>query len=179
MKQQTTPIEGLIVIEPRVFGDSRGYFMESYNHEKWFEILKTEFIQDNESQSAAGVLRGLHFQKPPNAQAKLVRVVKGSVLDIALDLRKNSPTYGQHFKILLSAENKTQFFIPAGFAHGFLALENDTIFSYKCSNYYFPQSEGCILWNDSDLNIDWGINNPLVSDKDMMGTKFKDFISPF
>lgn len=179
MQIETTFIEGLKIITPRVFGDSRGYFMESYNHEKWFDELQTEFIQDNESQSKKGVLRGLHFQKPPFAQAKLVRVVKGRVMDVAVDLRHSSPTFGQHFKIELSAENKKQFFIPAGFAHGFVALENDTIFSYKCSNYYHPESEGIILWNDNNLNINWEIDNPLISERDLKGMKFIDFNSPF
>lgn len=179
MQIETTFIEGLKIITPRVFGDSRGYFMESYNHEKWFDELQTEFIQDNESQSKKGVLRGLHFQKPPFAQAKLVRVVKGRVMDVAVDLRHSSPTFGQHFKIELSAENKKQFFIPAGFAHGFVALEDDTIFSYKCSNYYHPESEGIILWNDNTLNINWEIDNPLISERDLKGMKFIDFNSPF
>ena len=176
---ENTFIEGLKIITPQVFRDERGYFMESYNHEKWEEILQTNFVQDNESNSSKGVLRGLHFQSPPNAQAKLVRVIKGSVMDVAIDLRKESITYGQHYKILLSAENKKQFFIPVGFAHGFIALENDTIFSYKCSNYYHPHSEGILLWNDPDLGVDWEIKNPIVSQRDANAEKFCNFRTPF
>ncbi len=179
MQVENTFIDGLKIITPSVFGDARGYFMESYNHEKWFEFLNVNFIQDNESKSSKNVLRGLHFQAPPFAQDKLVRVIKGSVLDIVIDLRKNSKTYGQHFKIVLSEENKKQFFIPAGFAHGFLALDDDTVFAYKCSNYYHPISEGILLWNDSDLNIDWGNNEFLISNRDQNGLNFKDFNSPF
>ena len=179
MHIETTPIEGLLIITPSVFEDERGYFMESYNHTKWFEKLQTEFVQDNESQSKKGVVRGLHFQIPPFQQAKLVRVVKGSVWDVAVDLRKKSPTYGKHFKVLLSAENKKQFFIPEGFAHGFAALEDETIFSYKCSCYYHPSSEGMLLWNDPDLGIDWGVENPFVSNRDQQAPKFATFQSPF
>lgn len=179
MTIENTFIEGLKILTPKVFGDARGYFMESYNHEKWFEILQTQFIQDNESASKKGVLRGLHFQKPPFSQSKLVRVVKGSVLDVVVDLRRNSPSFGQHYKIILTAENKKQFFIPEGFAHGFVALEDDTIFTYKCSNYYYPQSEGILLWNDETLNINWEIEHPIISERDAKGTKFLDFQSPF
>ncbi len=179
MLVENTPIEGLKIITPKVFGDARGYFMESYNHDRWFQVLNVHFIQDNESKSSKNVLRGLHFQVPPFAQDKLVRVISGSVLDVAVDLRKESKTYGQHYKILLSNENKKQFFIPAGFAHGFLALEDDTIFSYKCSNYYHPSSEGILLWNDIDLKIDWGNIDFLISERDQNGLNFKGFNSPF
>ncbi len=179
MQIENTKIQGLKIISPKVFGDERGYFMESYNHEKWFEFLNTLFIQDNESLSSSNVLRGLHFQNPPHSQAKLVRVVRGSVWDIAVDLRKESPTYGQHVKVFLSGENKKQFFIPEGFAHGFIALEDDTVFSYKCSQYYHPHAEGILLWNDPDLAIDWGTHEPLVSERDRKGMKFSSFRSDF
>lgn len=179
MQIDNTTIQGLLILTPKVFQDKRGYFMESYNHEKWNPILKTSFVQDNESLSQKGVLRGLHFQKPPYAQAKLVRVVKGSVLDVAVDLRTSSPTYGEHFKIILSAENKKQLFIPAGFAHGFLCLEDDTIFSYKCSQYYHSKSEDVIKWDDSNIGIDWDIENPIVSDRDTQASSFNSFKTPF
>jgi len=179
MQIEKTTIQDLIIITPKVFKDDRGYFMESYNHRQWNELLKNDFVQDNESLSQKGVLRGLHFQKPPFAQAKLVRVVKGSVLDVAVDLRKSSPTYGRHFKIILSAENKKQLFIPQGFAHGFLCLEDDTIFSYKCSAYYHSQSEGIIAWNDKIINIDWGIENPIISERDAKAPGFKNFQTTF
>lgn len=179
MQFEKTPIEGLVILNPKVFADKRGYFMESYNHQKCYDLLKTDFVQDNESRSEKNVLRGMHFQKPPYSQAKLVRVVSGSVLDVAIDLRKSSTTYGQHFKIVLSAENKKQLFIPEGFAHGFLCLENDTIFTYKCSQYYHAASEDIIAWNDSDLQIDWEIESPLVSERDEKARNFKNFNSPF
>ncbi|MCT4665844.1 MAG: dTDP-4-dehydrorhamnose 3,5-epimerase [Flavobacteriales bacterium] len=173
-------IAGLKIIEPKVFEDSRGYFFESFSKHKLAEAgIKEEFLQDNQSLSQKGVLRGLHFQKPPFAQSKLVRVIKGSVLDVAVDLRKKSPTYGAHFKIVLSEENKTQLYIPKGFAHGFLTLEPDTIFSYKCGDYYHKESEDALFWNDPILGIDWGIEDPLVSEKDQIVSSFKDFVSPF
>ncbi|HIP48100.1 MAG TPA: dTDP-4-dehydrorhamnose 3,5-epimerase [Lutibacter sp.] len=179
MQVENTPIKDLLILIPKVFKDDRGYFMESYNHKKWDDLLKTNFVQDNESLSEKGVLRGLHFQKPPYSQAKLVRVVKGSVLDIAVDLRKSSPTYGEHFKIILTAENKKQFYIPEGFAHGFLCLEDNTIFSYKCSQYYHSESEAIIQWNDASLGIDWEIINPLVSERDAKASSFSAFETPF
>lgn len=179
MQIDKTTIADLLLLTPKVFQDERGYFMESYNHEKWEPILKTNFVQDNESLSEKGVLRGLHFQKPPYAQAKLVRVVKGSVLDVAVDLRKSSPTYGQYFKFVLSASNKKQLFIPVGFAHGFLCLEDNTIFSYKCSQYYHSKSEAVIKWNDSSIGIDWGIENPIVSERDAQASSFSSFKTPF
>lgn len=175
-----TKIEGLLIINPRVFGDVRGYFFESYNNSVFKEHgIDVEFIQDNQSLSNSGVLRGLHFQAPPYDQGKLVRVITGAVLDVAVDIRKNSPTYGEHIAIELSEDNKTMFYIPPGFAHGFLTLKDSTIFSYKCTNLYNKASEGTVLWNDSDLNINWNISNPVLSEKDLVGTKFKDFSSPF
>jgi len=183
MQITKTKIEGLLEITPRVFEDERGYFYESYSKQSFAKIgLDLDFIQDNQSLSKKGVLRGLHFQNPPFAQGKLVRVVKGSVLDIAVDLRKDSPTYGKYHKVLLTEENKRLFWIPAGFAHGFLTLEDDTIFAYKVTGLYNKQSEGCIKWDDSDLNIDWEIPSdlsPLVSEKDQEGDLFKEFVSEF
>jgi dTDP-4-dehydrorhamnose 3,5-epimerase len=157
-----------------------GYFFESYNDSVFKEHgIDVEFIQDNQSLSNSGVLRGLHFQAPPYDQGKLVRVITGAVLDVAVDIRKNSTTYGEHIAIELSEDNKTMFYIPPGFAHGFLTLKDSTIFSYKCTNLYNKASEGTVLWNDSDLNINWNISNPVLSEKDLVGTIFKDFSSPF
>jgi dTDP-4-dehydrorhamnose 3,5-epimerase len=173
-------IQGLIVVQPDVFYDPRGYFFESYNKEKFKECgIKEDFVQDNQSMSAKGILRGLHFQNPPFAQGKLLSVIKGSVLDVAVDIRKGSPTFGKHFSVVLSGENKTMFWVPAGFAHGFLSLEDNTIFSYKCTQTYNKESEGSIRWNDPDINIDWGINQPLVSEKDQIAPLFKDLNSKF
>ena len=175
-----TPIKGLLVIKPRIFGDDRGYFFESWSKQSFAEVgLNLDFVQDNQSLSGKGVLRGLHFQSPPYAQGKLVRVIKGAVLDVAVDIRKESPTYGQYFSVELSEENKTIAWIPSGFAHGFLTLQDNTIFSYKCSGVYNKESEGALLWNDKDLNINWEINNPLVSEKDLVAGNFKDFASKF
>lgn len=172
-----TSIPGVVIIEPDVFGDSRGYFLESFS-ERWFthNICNTHFVQDNESRSSYGVLRGLHYQKPPFAQSKLVRVVSGKVLDVVVDIRKSSPTFGQHVSCLLSEENKRQFFVPRGFAHGFVVLTNDTIFQYKCDNYYAPQSEGAIAYNDPALAIDWQIDESEVklSEKDKQNPLLKD-----
>lgn len=175
-----TPIADLLIIQPTVFEDNRGYFYESYSR-LIFEKngIKADFVQDNQSLSQAGVLRGLHFQNPPYAQGKLVRVIKGAILDVAVDLRKNSPTYGKHYDLELNEKNKTMLWIPPGFAHGFLTLENDTIFSYKCSNYYNKASECTILWNDEDIGIQWGIKEPNLSEKDKYGIRFKDFTSLF
>jgi dTDP-4-dehydrorhamnose 3,5-epimerase len=175
-----TEIEGLIIVEPKVFRDDRGYFFEAFNKNVFenFGIVE-QFVQDNQSLSQKGVLRGLHFQKPPFAQAKLVSVIKGAVLDVVVDIRKSSKTYGKYFSFELTEHNKTMLFIPEGFAHGFACLENDTIFSYKCSNVYNKDSEDAILWNDSDLNIDWLIKNPILSEKDLNAKTFKDFNSPF
>ena len=174
-------IEGLLILTPRVFEDERGAFMESFNKQKFNEAVGREvnFVQDNQSVSKKGVLRGLHFQSPPFAQGKLVRVIKGSVIDIAVDIRKNSPTYGDYVAVELTAENNEQFWIPEGFAHGFVALEDETTFLYKCTNYYAPQSEGTLLWNDPTLNIDWGISDPIISEKDAIGQEFSNFVSDF
>ena len=175
-----TDIEGLIIIEPQIFKDSRGAFFESWNAKKFKKLgISEDFVQDNQSVSSKGVLRGLHFQNPPYAQAKLVRVIEGSVLDVAVDLRKNSPTYGKHVSVILSEQNNKSFFIPKGFAHGFLSLEDNTVFNYKCSDYYNKESEGSLLWNDEDLKIDWQIDNPLVSEKDLQADLFKNFKTKF
>ena len=156
MKVIKTKLEGVVIIEPQVFFDDRGYFFESFSQQRFNEqVAPITFVQDNESKSSYGVLRGLHFQKPPFAQSKLVRVVKGKVLDVAVDLRKGSPTFGQYESVVLSEENKRQFFIPQGFAHGFAVLSEEAIFQYKCDNYYAPQSEGNVRWNDPTIAIDW------------------------
>ena len=175
-----TSIDGLLIIKPDVFNDDRGYFFESYNKERFAKAgLNMDFVQDNESKSCKGVLRGLHFQKPPFAQGKLVRVIKGSVMDVAVDLRKDSTTYGKWESVVLTEDNKLQFWIPEGFAHGFVALEDNTIFNYKCTNVYNKESEGSILWNDPDININWNIDNPILSEKDKISPLFKNFESPF
>lgn len=175
-----TKIPDLLIVKPAVFEDERGYFFESYNKEKFLHKgIDHNFVQDNESKSMKGVLRGLHFQAPPFAQGKLVRVMKGSVLDVAVDIRKNSPTYGQWASIVLSESNKWMYWVPPGFAHGFATLEDNTVFFYKCTNTYNKDSEGALLWNDPDLNIQWGIENPVLSEKDKIAPLFKDFISPF
>ena len=180
MKVIATEIPGLLIIQPKVFEDGRGYFFESFNENLFKEIgLDVKFVQDNQSLSQKGVLRGLHFQKPPFDQGKLVRVIKGSVLDVAVDVRKQSPTYGRHFTIELTERNKTMFWVPSGFAHGFATLEDDTIFSYKCTNFFNKESEDCILWNDDSLAIKWGIENPLLSEKDRIGRPFVNFESCF
>jgi dTDP-4-dehydrorhamnose 3,5-epimerase len=177
MEITKTPIAGLLVLVPPVFQDERGYFLESFNAKKLEEAeISTSFVQDNESKSSHGVVRGLHYQLNPYAQAKLVRVVEGLVFDVAVDLRKNSPTFGQWFGIELSGENKKQLYIPRGFAHGFSVLSETAIFSYKCDGYYHPQSERGILINDPKLNIDWKVdeNDMLVSDKDRANELFRD-----
>lgn len=175
-----TAIPDLLIIKPLVFMDDRGYFFESFNEQKFLNAdLRATFVQDNESLSQKGVVRGLHFQKPPFAQGKLVRVIKGSVLDVAVDLRKKSPTYGHWEAVVLSEQNKWMYWIPEGFAHGFATLEDNTIFSYKCTNVYNKESEGSIFWNDDSLKIEWNIQNPLLSEKDKNSPSFKDFISPF
>lgn len=177
---EKTDIQGLLVIKPDVFEDTRGYFFESYNEEKFRHLgIDLKFLQDNESKSGKGVLRGLHFQVPPYEQGKLVRVIKGAVLDVAVDLRKSSPTYGQWASIELSEKNRWMYWIPAGFAHGFLTLEEDTIFFYKCTQVYHRESEMGITWDDPDLRIDWGMSEPLVSDKDKVAQRFAEFKSPF
>ena len=175
-----TKIKDLLIIKPKVFADERGYFFESYNEDVFKKNgINANFVQDNQSLSNTGVLRGLHFQAPPFAQGKLVRVITGAVLDVAVDIRKNSPTYGEHVAIELTEENKTMFYIPPGFAHGFLTLRDNTIFSYKCTDLYNKASEGTVQWNDKKINIDWNIKNPILSEKDLNGINFEDFKSPF
>mgnify|MGYP003562881561 FL=1 len=174
-----TDIDGLVIIEPRVFGDSRGYFFESFSERDFKrEVADVDFVQDNESKSSYGVVRGLHFQKPPYAQAKLVRGVKAKVLDVAVDLRKESPTFGRYVAMELSEENHRQMFIPRGFAHGFSVLSEEVIFQYKCDNYYAPQSEGAVAWDDPDLDIDWKIpaGKVLLSEKDKKHPRLKDIL---
>jgi dTDP-4-dehydrorhamnose 3,5-epimerase len=180
MKIEHTFIDGLLVIQPRVFEDGRGYFYESYNKRGFEEAgITSEFVQDNQSLSQKGVLRGLHFQRPPYAQAKLVRVISGAVLDIVVDIRTASPTFGKHYAIRLDEQNKTMFYIPEGFAHGFLTLEDNTIFSYKCAGYYNKASEDTLLWNDPVLGIDWNVSDPLLSEKDTLGKRLEELESPF
>ena len=177
-----TNIEGVVIIEPRIFKDDRGYFFESFSQREFEEkVCKTTFVQDNESKSSYGVLRGLHFQKPPFAQSKLVRVIKGAVLDVAVDIRKGSPTFGQYVSVELTGEIHRQFFIPRGFAHGFSVLSEEVIFQYKCDNFYSPQSEGAIAWNDPDLNIDWRIpaEKVVLSEKDSKHPRLKDWQNVF
>ena len=177
-----TFIDGIMLIEPQIHSDSRGYFFESFNQKEFEEkVCKTTFVQDNESKSSFGVLRGLHFQKPPFAQSKLVRVIKGAVLDVAVDIRKGSPTFGQYVSVELTGENHRQFFIPRGFAHGFSVLSEEVIFQYKCDNFYSPQSEGAIAWNDPDLNIDWRIpaEKVVLSEKDSKHPRLKDWQNVF
>lgn len=185
MKIQKTKIEGLLIIEPQVFGDERGFFLETYNQEKYKEAgIEHSFVQDNLSKSAKGVLRGLHYQVDPHAQGKLIQVIQGSVLDVAVDIRFGSPTFRQHVSVELNGENKKQFWIPPGFAHGFISLSDDTIFSYKCTGLYSPESEKGIMWNDPDLNIDWqlekyAIDKPTISEKDQKNTAFKNIVKDF
>jgi dTDP-4-dehydrorhamnose 3,5-epimerase len=173
-------LQGLVLIEPKILTDSRGYFFESY-HEKRFADngLHLNFVQDNESCSAKGVLRGFHFQVPPFDQGKLVRVIKGSVMDVIVDIRRNSSTYGKHLKVLLDDKDRKMLWIPSGYAHGFLSLEDDSVFVYKCTNVYNKESEKGILWNDAELGVDWGIDNPLVSDKDLELPRLKDLAAYF
>ena len=181
MKVTETPISNLLIVDTQVFEDDRGYFFESFNERKFSEILGMDikFVQDNESFSSEGVVRGLHFQNPPFAQGKLVRVIHGSALDVVVDIRKKSETYGKHYSVELSSTNKRMLWIPPGFAHGFLSKENDTIFSYKCTDFYNPESEASILWNDPDLNINWEVDDPIVSNKDNNAPRFSTFVSQF
>mgnify|MGYP000557236222 CR=1 FL=1 len=180
MKVFECHIPGLLEIHPSVFGDSRGYFFESYSKQAFHDAgIKEEFVQDNQSLSSKGVLRGLHFQNPPYAQGKLVRVIQGAVLDVAVDIRVGSPTYGQHYKVELTGENKKMFWVPPGFAHGFLTLEDNTIFAYKCSGLYNKESEGSVRWDDLELGIDWNVSNPAVSEKDLIAPSFADLKSKF
>ena len=179
MKVIETEIEGVFILEPRVFGDDRGYFFESFSL-KYFEekVSKMVFVQDNESKSKYGVLRGLHYQLPPYTQAKLVRVVKGRVLDVAVDIRKGSPTFGKYVAVELSEENKLQFFLPKGFAHGFAVLSEEAIFQYKCDEYYAPDYEGAICYDDPDLGIDWRLplEDIILSEKDKKHPRLRDAI---
>lgn len=177
-----TDIEGVVIIEPRIFTDSRGYFFESYSKKEFDEKVRPiDFVQDNESCSTYGVMRGLHFQRPPFAQSKLVRCVRGAVLDVAVDIRKGSPTYGRHVAVELTEDNHRQFFIPRGFAHGFAVLSDVAVFQYKCDNYYAPQADGGIAITDPSLGIDWHIDPAMavLSDKDMRHALLADFDSPF
>ena len=178
MKATATAIDGAIVIEPRVFTDKRGFFLETFQHKKYAALLgdNIEFVQDNHSSSSAGVLRGLHFQRN-NPQGKLVRVVHGEVFDVAVDLRLTSPTFGNYVGLHLSAENKLQFWLPPGLAHGFVVLSERAEFEYKCSGYYDANDEACLLWNDPDLAIPWPITNPILSEKDLLGESFKSLTS--
>ena len=180
MEFRETGFEGLWIIEPKVWKDNRGYFFESYNEDVFKKHgIDVNFKQDNQSFSQKGAVRGLHFQKEPFAQGKLVRVIKGAVKDVVLDIRTNSKTYGKHFDIILSEENFLIFWIPPGFAHGFSTLEDNTIFSYKCTNVYSKESEGGIIFNDPALGIDWEVEHPILSPKDLELPLFKDFVSPF
>ena len=172
-----TEIKGVYILEPKVFGDSRGYFFESFSQREFDSMIgPITFVQDNQSKSSYGVVRGLHFQKPPHAQAKLVRVVKGNVLDVAVDLRKDSPTFGKHVAVELSDENHRQVFIPKGFAHGFSVLSEEAVFQYKCDDYYAPETEGAVAWDDPELNIDWRIpaDEMILSEKDKRSLQLKD-----
>lgn len=177
-----TDIEGVVVIEPRVFDDARGYFFESYSKRRFDEAVRpVEFVQDNESMSTRGVIRGLHFQRPPFSQSKLVRCVRGAVLDVVVDIRRGSPTYGRHVAVELTGANRRQLFVPRGFAHGFAVLSDEAVFQYKCDNYYHPESEGGISIADNSLGIDWRINpaEAILSDKDLRNPMLRDFESPF
>ena len=182
MKVIKTNIEGVVIIETKVFKDARGYFFESFSQREFEEKVRSiNFVQDNESMSSYGVMRGLHFQRPPYTQSKLVRCVKGRVLDVAVDIRKDSPTYGQHVAVELSEDNHRQFFVPRGFAHGFAVLSETAIFQYKCDNFYAPEADGGISIKDESLGIDWQIptENAILSEKDINHVCLKDFDSPF
>lgn len=178
-----TDIEGLVILKPRVFEDARGYFYESYSKRDFDKAVgyEVDFVQDNQSMSSYGVVRGLHFQKPPYTQAKLVRCIKGKVLDVAVDMRKGSPTYGKHVAVELSEENKLQFFVPKGFAHGFSVLSEEAVFQYKCDNYYAPEADGGISLNDDSLGIDWRVPREarILSEKDSRHPKLGEIESPF
>ena len=181
MEVKKTKINGVFLIKPQIFKDKRGYFFESFNSKEFRKAigLDVQFVQDNQSLSSKNVLRGLHFQHPPFAQAKLVSVIKGEVLDVVVDIRKDSETYGEYIAAYLNEENHHQLYIPEGMAHGFLTLRDNTIFTYKCSNYYNKEVEGSILWNDELLNINWGSSNPIVSHKDQHAKNFSSFVTPF
>ena len=182
MEEIKTAIDGIVIIEPKVFKDQRGYFFESFSQREFeAKVRKINFVQDNESMSSYGVMRGLHFQRPPYTQSKLVRCVKGKVLDVAVDIRKGSPTYGQHVAVELSEDNHRQFFVPRGFAHGFAVLSDTAVFQYKCDNLYAPQADGGISIKDESLGIDWKIptDMAILSEKDTLHSCLKDFDSPF
>ena len=180
MKFEKTALEGVFILIPKVFGDDRGYFFEPFNKKEFTaNVGDFNFVQDNQSKSSKGVLRGLHFQNPPFEQGKLIRVIKGSVSDVIVDIRKSSKTYGKHLKVTLTESNFKMLWIPPGFAHGFETLEDNTIFAYKVTNYYNKESEGCILWNDPNLEIKWESEHPLVSDKDKTAKNFENFNSLF
>ena len=182
MEVLKTAIDGVVIIEPRIFKDARGYFFESYSKKEFDEKVRTvEFVQDYESMSTRGVMRGLHFQRPPYTQSKLVRCVKGRVLDVAVDIREGSPTYGKHVAVELSEDNHRQFFVPRGFAHGFAVLSDVAVFQYKCDNYYHPEADGGISIADASLGIDWMLdpNEALLSEKDTRHPLLADFESPF
>ena len=184
MKIDKLAPEGPVIITPSIFKDERGYFFESFNEKEFKEkVADVDFVQDNESLSTENVVRGLHFQNPPYAQAKLVRVVRGAVVDVVVDIRKSSPTYGKYFQVYLSETNHKQFFVPRGFAHGFVSLKYDTVFQYKCDNFYNKESEGCILYNDPTIAIPWENwvhkSQRIISNKDKQGVLFKDFETPF
>ncbi|WPU34600.1 dTDP-4-dehydrorhamnose 3,5-epimerase [Pseudoalteromonas piscicida] len=175
---EKTKLDGCLIIKPKLFNDSRGYFFESFNEKRYQEMLgiKERFVQDNCSKSTKGVLRGLHFQRN-NPQGKLVYVTSGSVLDVAVDIRPNSKTYGQYESVILSSDNKLQFYVPPGFAHGFLVLSDVAEFQYKCTDYYYPDDECGIYWNDEEINIDWPITNPILSKKDKAQPSFKEIVT--
>ena len=177
-----TSIEGVVIVEPRLFRDARGYFFESFSQREFGEKVRAvNFVQDNESRSTSGVLRGLHFQRPPHAQSKLVRCVRGAVLDVAVDIRRGSPTYGRHVAVELTEDNHLQLFIPRGFAHGFAVLSAEAVFQYKCDNYYAPEADGGISIRDASLGIDWRIPEEkiILSEKDTRHPLLRDFVSPF
>ena len=178
----STDIDGVVIIEPRVLKDARGYFFESYSRREFdLGVRPVDFVQDNESRSVYGVLRGLHYQKPPYSQSKLVRVIRGAVLDVAVDIRRGSPTYGRHVAVELTEENHRQLFIPRGFAHGFSVLSDEAVFQYKCDSFYAQESEGALAWDDPDLGIDWKIpvDKVILSAKDAGHPRLKDLVSPF
>jgi dTDP-4-dehydrorhamnose 3,5-epimerase len=180
LKVIKTEITGLLIIEPDVFNDDRGFFFESYNKQRYEDVgINYEFVQDNISKSKKGTIRGLHYQVGDNAQGKLCQVIEGEVLDVAVDIRFNSPTFGKYFSLVLNSEKKSQLWIPPGFAHGFSVLSEEAIFSYKCTNYYNKAKERSILYNDPDINIDWKISDPIVSEKDLEATLFKNIGKDF
>ena len=181
MKVEETCLKGCFVLTPSIYHDDRGLFFESYHQQEFERLIGSQvaFVQDNHSVSNKGVLRGMHYQKGEFAQAKLIRVIKGSVLDVCVDIRAGSETFGKHFSIVLNSTDHKQLFIPRGFAHGFLTLEDDTVFSYKCTGYYAPECERTLLWNDPILAIDWGVEEPLISEKDADAPGWAEYESPF